>query len=57
MLYQFWGGMGAALPPDWMDNVKDELLCEDIALCVAGDRRKWLADAGQLAERLRSLRG
>jgi eukaryotic-like serine/threonine-protein kinase len=39
----------------WDQQVGDPLLCEDIALAVAGDRATRLADAAVLATRLRSL--
>ena len=41
--------------PGWEEQVSDPLLREDISLAAAGDSRRRLGDAGQLALRLRSL--
>lgn len=41
--------------PGWESEIADPLLVEDIALAAAGDSRRRLSDAGQLAVRLRSL--
>lgn len=56
MLYQVVvGDFRKALAPGWELNISDELLCEDVAAAAAGDPLRRLADAAQLAERLRSL--
>jgi serine/threonine-protein kinase len=56
LLYQMViGDLSRALAPGWEQNVKDELLREDIAACVSGVPGKRLADSAKLSERLRSL--
>jgi eukaryotic-like serine/threonine-protein kinase len=56
MLYQLAvGDLRKTLALGWELNVEDELLREDIALAAAGEPARRLLDAGQLAERLRSL--
>ena len=56
MLYQLTvGDLRKTLAPGWESDVGDELLAEDIALAAAGDPARRLADAAQLATRLRSL--
>jgi DNA-binding winged helix-turn-helix (wHTH) protein/tetratricopeptide (TPR) repeat protein len=56
MLYQLTvGDLRKPLAPGWEAEVGDELLAEDIALAAAGDPARRLADAAQLAVRLRSL--
>jgi eukaryotic-like serine/threonine-protein kinase len=55
VLYQVAiGDLKQPLATGWERRVGDELLCEDIALAVAGDPALRLADAGALAQRLRS---
>ncbi len=56
LLYQMVvGDFARALAPGWRRDVEDELLCEDIAAAVDGVPERRLANARQLAERLRSL--
>ena len=56
MLYQLVvADLRRPLAPGWELNVEDELLREDIAAAAAGDPARRLADAAQLAARLRSL--
>lgn len=60
MLYQFLvGDFHKALTPDGpsdgLHDIDDELLREDLALATAEDPAVRLADAGLLAQRLRSL--
>jgi eukaryotic-like serine/threonine-protein kinase len=56
MLYQLViGDLRRPLAPGWEFNVPDPLLREDIAATAAGDPSRRLADATQLALRLRSL--
>ena len=56
LLYQLVvGDLSRALAPGWRRDVEDELLKEDIDAAVDGVPAKRLADAHQLAERLRSL--
>jgi eukaryotic-like serine/threonine-protein kinase len=56
MLYQFAvGDLRRPLAPGWELNVGDELLREDIGAAAAGDPSRRLADASQLATRLRTL--
>lgn len=56
MLYQLVvGDLRKALAPGWELNVTDEMLREDIAAAADGDPALRLADATQLAARLRSL--
>jgi DNA-binding winged helix-turn-helix (wHTH) protein/serine/threonine protein kinase len=43
------------LPPEWKDHIEDELLREDLALVVEDNPTLRLADAGVLAQRLRTL--
>jgi DNA-binding winged helix-turn-helix (wHTH) protein/tetratricopeptide (TPR) repeat protein len=56
ILYQvIVGDLRKALAPGWELDVADELLREDIAAAAAGDPSRRLADAAQVAERLRLL--
>jgi eukaryotic-like serine/threonine-protein kinase len=56
LLYQLvTGDLRNALAPGWEADVADELLREDIGLAAAGNPARRLTDAGQLAERLRTL--
>ena len=56
MLYQLViGDFRRLLAPGWEHGVPDELLREDIAAAADGDPTRRLADAAQLAQRLRSL--
>jgi DNA-binding winged helix-turn-helix (wHTH) protein/serine/threonine protein kinase len=56
MLYQLVvGDFRRLLAPGWEHGVADELLREDIAAAAAGDPARRLADAAQLAQRLRNL--
>lgn len=55
-LYQLAvGDLRRALAPGWERDVEGDLLSEDIAAAIDGDPSRRLADAGQLASRLRSL--
>lgn len=49
------GDFRQPLAAGWELQVGDSLLCEDIALAVAGDPARRLADAANLAQRLRAL--
>jgi DNA-binding winged helix-turn-helix (wHTH) protein/tetratricopeptide (TPR) repeat protein len=56
MLYQAVAGdWNKPLAPGWEREVPDALLREDIAAAVDGDPARRLADAAELARRLRSL--
>lgn len=56
MLYQIAvGDLGRVLAPDWRPDVADELLCEDIDLATRRDPAQRLADAMELARRLRAF--
>jgi eukaryotic-like serine/threonine-protein kinase len=56
LLYQMVAGdFRKHAAPGWEGEVDDELLREDIALAAAGNPERRLADAAQLAERLRTL--
>lgn len=56
MLYQaIIGDFKQPLAAGWEERVDDPLLREDVALAVAGDPRRRLADALQLSDRLRTL--
>lgn len=56
LLYQLAiGDPRRPLAPGWERDISDPLLREDIAEAAAGDPAQRLADAGQLAARLRSL--
>ncbi len=56
MLYQLCvGDLARQLAPGWEHDIDDELLREDIALAADGNRSRRLADAAELATRLRSL--
>jgi len=56
MLYQLViGDFRKPLAPGWELEIEDEILREDIADAAAGDPRRRLADAGVMAERLRTL--
>lgn len=56
MLYQLAiGNLAKPLGAGWERDVDDELLREDIAAAADVDPRRRLADAGELAQRLRSL--
>lgn len=58
MLYQaIAGDFGKALAPGWERDIEDDLLREEIALCVERDRERRIGNAGQLAQRLRGLEG
>ena len=56
MLYQLVTAKAdEPLAPGWERDVPDELLREDIALCVDGDPARRLRNADELTTRLRSL--
>lgn len=56
ILYQIViGDLRRTLAPGWERDVPDELLREDIAITAAGDPAHRLADAAELARRLRAL--
>ncbi len=56
MLYQcIVGDTRRSLAPGWENDIDDRLLREDIAAAAAGDPAQRLADASQLATRLRTL--
>jgi non-specific serine/threonine protein kinase len=56
MLFQLVAGdLRRPLAPGWEEEVADPLLRQDIALAAAGDPARRLADAAELARRLRSL--
>ena len=52
---QVLGDLKRPMAPGWEHDVTDELLREDIAAAAAGDPARRLADAAELARRLRSL--
>ena len=49
------GDLRRPLAQGWQRDIDDDLLREDIAACVDGDPQRRLADAGELARRLRTL--
>lgn len=49
------GDLRRPLAPGWERAIDDEVMREDIAACVDGDPARRLADAAELARRLRSL--
>jgi len=56
MLFQLVAGdLRRPLAPGWEEEVADPLLRQDIALAAAGDPRRRLGDAAELARRLRTL--
>ena len=56
LLYQMViGDLSRALASGWEQEVKDDLLREDIAACVSGGPEKRLSDPAKLAERLRTI--
>ncbi len=56
MLYQLVAGdLRLVFAPGWERNIDDPLIREDIAAASEGDPSKRLADASELARRLRSL--
>jgi non-specific serine/threonine protein kinase len=56
MLFQLVAGdLRRPLAPGWEEQVADPLLRQDIALAAAGDPARRLADAAELARRLRTL--
>jgi non-specific serine/threonine protein kinase len=56
MLFQLAAGdLRRALAPGWEELIADPLLREDIAAAAAGDPDRRLADAADLAARLRAL--
>lgn len=56
MLYQLAAGdLRLVFAPGWERNIDDPLIREDIAAASEGDPSKRLADASELARRLRSL--
>ncbi len=56
LLYQVvFGNFARALASGWERDIDDELLRVDIAAAVNGDPGRRLGNAGQLAERLRTL--
>ncbi|MBA4284788.1 MAG: hypothetical protein C0434_04580 [Xanthomonadaceae bacterium] len=56
MLYQFvTGALGRQLSTGWEAEVADEILREDIAAATEGNPERRLADAGELARRLRNI--
>lgn len=56
LLYQLLvGDLRRPLAPGWERNIDDELLREDIAAAAELDSARRLSDAGQFAQRLRTL--
>jgi serine/threonine-protein kinase len=56
VLYQMAAGdLSRALAPGWQRDIEDEVLCDDIAATVDGSPARRLANAADLAARLRSL--
>ncbi len=56
VLYQaVVGELDRAIAPGWRRNVDDDLLAEDIAVCVDVAPERRLASAQEVAERLRTL--
>jgi DNA-binding winged helix-turn-helix (wHTH) protein len=56
MLFQMVvGDFRRPMAPGWEDEVADPLLRQDIAAAAAGDPNRRLADAAELARRLRTL--
>ncbi len=56
VLYQMViGDLTHAVGSGWERDISDELLREDIALCIDGEPARRLKSADELAERLRSL--
>jgi non-specific serine/threonine protein kinase len=56
MLFQLAAGdLKRALAPGWEELIDDPLLRQDIAAAAAGDPARRLADAAELARRLRAL--
>lgn len=56
ILYQLIAGdLRKPLAPGWELDVEDALLREDVAATAAGDPNRRLGDAGEVAQRLRSL--
>lgn len=56
MLFQLAAGdLRLPLAPGWEEHIPDPLLREDIGLAAAGDPARRLADAAELARRLRTL--
>jgi non-specific serine/threonine protein kinase len=56
MLFQLAAGdLRRPLAPGWEEHIPDPLLREDIGLAAAGDPARRLADAAELARRLRTL--
>ena len=56
ILYQILtGDFHKAMPPEWRDQIEDELVREDLALVAESNPTLRLADADVLAQRLRSL--
>jgi WD40 repeat protein/class 3 adenylate cyclase len=49
------GDVSQAVAPGWERKIEDEVLREDIAVCVDGDPGMRLKSADELAERLRTL--
>jgi WD40 repeat protein/serine/threonine protein kinase/class 3 adenylate cyclase len=55
MLYQLVGGdLKRPLTPDWMEEISDPLLREDLRQCVAGRPEDRFAGVAQLAKSLRA---
>ncbi len=56
LLYQMIvGDLRRPLAPGWEREIDDDILREDITACVDGDPQRRLADAAELARRLREL--
>ena len=56
ILYQLLAGqLNKSLTPGWELDIEDELLREDLAVIAAGNPARRLADAAEIAVRLRSL--
>lgn len=56
LLYQVViGDLARPLAEGWQRDVDEEMLREDIAICIAGDPAQRLGSAAELAERLRTL--
>jgi WD40 repeat protein/class 3 adenylate cyclase len=57
VLYQLLvGDLTRPLTTDWVENISDSLLRDDLKHCFAGNPQERFAGAGQLAKNLRTLR-
>ncbi|MEL6184589.1 MAG: serine/threonine-protein kinase, partial [Myxococcota bacterium] len=56
ILYQLLvGDLGRPITSEWAVDIEDELLRDDLTQMLAGNPRQRLADAGEVARRLRQL--